>query len=323
MYKFIIWLAVLFSAANLFAQQLVDGKLKYEKLQVPPKQYMKLNGKTVEIKRDPLVKRYSIGMANYTELAELINISLTKEGRATHISRMNSILVIDQIEAHNRIIDILNQTQEDAYNIHMEINYRNTRSLNQKGIIINTGPIVIKDWDIKKPDSVRIDGGVSKRTNDQNQKIKLTTMSGYPAKLWAVETSPYTEHLRSYKWINSRTRKPVIINEVWQNSVNVGTELYVRPKYRGKGIIEVELVPMLRFKKPGGGYDKFEVQTLNTKVTVYQGRPVNLGGVNSSTNKFFSSLFNPTGIAKGDSTNYLDFTLTAYVQKVGPPESTK
>ena len=114
-------------------------------------------------------------------------------------------------------------------------------------------------------------------------------------------------------------RKPVQINEYITRSTSIGTELYIKPKYRGKGIIEVELVPMLKFKKPGGGYDKFEVQQINTKVTAYQGRPINLGGVSQSTNKFFSSLFNPTGVVKGDETNYLDFTLTAWAKKVGPP----
>ena len=279
---------------------------------------MKINGETVEIKQDPKVKSYSLGMANYSELADLINASLTKDGKASYISRMNSILVIDQLEAHNRIIDILNQTQEDAYNIHMEINYKNTQSLREKGIIINTGPIVIEDWDIKKPNGVSINGGIREQKTNKNQKITLTTMSGFPAKLWAVETSNYSEHIKSYRWINTRTRKPIIINEVWQKSVNVGTELYIRPKYRGKGIIEVELVPMLRFKKPGGGYEKYEVQSLNTKVTVYQGRPVDLGGVNSSSNKFFSSIFNPIGFAKGETSNFLNFTLTAYAKKVGP-----
>ena len=319
MFKSIICFALMIG--TLIAQDKTEGyKLKYELMEVPTKKYAEINGKKIELKPEPLVKRYSLGMSNYAELSELINISLTEKGKATYISRMNSILVIDQIEGHNRVIQILNESQEEAYNIHVEINYKNTKSLARKGIIINTGPIIIKDGDIKTPRDIRIDGGVHKQSSDESQKITLTTMSGYPAKLWAVETAHYTESMNQYVWINHRTRRPVPLNEHLRGSTNVGTELYIKPKYRGNGIIEVELVPMIRVKKPGGGYDKFEVQTLNTKVTAYQGLPINLGGVSKSTNDFFASLFNPTGVVKGDGTNYLDFTLTAWAKKVGPPQ---
>lgn len=317
MMKSIICFALMIGV-SLFAKE--EGyKLKYEELPVPEKKYAEINGKKIELKPEPLVKRYSLGMSNYTELAELINMSLTEKGKATYISRMNSVLVIDQIEGHNRVIRILNESQEEAYNIHIQVDYRNTKNLEKKGIVINTGPIIIKDGDIKTPRDIRIDGGVHKRTSDESQKITLTTMSGYAAKLWAVETAHYTSSLNQYVWINHRTRRPVQINEHLRGTTNVGTELYIKPKYRGNGIIEVELVPMIRVKKPGGGYEKFEVKTLNTKVTAYQGRPVNLGGVSQSTNNFFASLFNPTGVVKGDGTNYLDFTLTAWAKKVGHP----
>jgi hypothetical protein len=319
MFKTIICFALMIGV--LSAQENKDStKLKYELIDVPAKKYAEINGKKIELKPQALVKRYSLGMSNYGELAELINISLTEEGRSTYISRMNSILVIDQIEGHNRVIQVLNETQEEAYNIHVEVNYRNTKSLSKKGIIINTGPIIIDNGDIKTPRDIRIDGGVHKQTSDESQKITLTTMSGYAAKLWAVETAHYTEAMNQYTWINHRTRRPVQLNEHLRGTTNVGTELYIKPKYRGKGIIEVELVPMIRVKKPGGGYDKFEVQTLTTKVTAYQGRPISLGGVSKKTNDFFASLFNPTGIVKGDGTNYLDFTLTAWAKKVGPPQ---
>ena len=293
---------------------------KYEHLKDNSYGTMKVNGKEVKIKGDPIVKKYGIGMNEYEDIREMLEASLTEKGRATYISRMRSVLVIDQVEGHNRVIDILNALHEEAYNIQIEVEYNDVRNFESMGISLKTGPIIINDGKVRIPNNGRIDIDGRKNSQKSNTKMSLTVMSGGRASLWSVKQIMTEKVYSEYTLIPRHVRhgsKPIIAREALVEMRNIGTELYIKPTYLGQGLVRIEVLPTITAIDKLGKKQSFEVQKVSTTVTGAVGQRIHIGGNNENMNKFFASILQPTGIGKQTGSKVLDIYVTPKIQKVG------
>ena len=308
---------------NLYSQkQMVDQQVnKYDYVEDKSYGTMVVNGETVKIKGNPIVKKYGLGMNEYDEIRDVVEASLTAKGKATYISRMRSILVIDHAEGHNRVIDILNALHENPYNIEIEVEYNDVRTFESMGIKIQTGPIIISDGKVRLPNNGKIDIDGRKDNQTKNTKMSLTVMSGGKAKLWAVKSELSQPFYNEYALIGrDRFGKKKVYRaaEALYEMRNVGTELFIKPTYMGNGIVKVEVLPLLTGVDKSGQTKNFEVQSVSTTITAAVGQRIHIGGNNENMNKFFASLLHPTGIGKQKGSKVLDIYLTPHIMKVGP-----
>ena len=266
-----------------------------------------------------IAKRYPIGTVPYGEIEEMLKKQLSPDGGISYIRKFNSILVLDKPANHEKIKTILKAVVREAVNIRVDVEFANSQSLRDFGILVKHNGIKIDNGGVRLPDKAVID--IRDRNNEQHTNTKqfLTTMSGHAAKLWVTETAVDRQLYEHFKFIpfnpfTGQLGHPLHIAGAVRD---VGATLYMKPIYTDDGLVTIELFPVIT-TEVGGKTQSFRVEKVQTRVVARPGQRVFLGGMNKSSSKFFSSLFNPIGAGKGRVSDVVNIYVTPTVMKVGP-----
>ncbi len=271
-------------------------------------------------------KRYSMGDLEWEMIGELIKPLMSPDGRAVPSPKQRFFILMDTDDAQTKVANFLDQIKVAAFNIQVDVEYQNFRSLEAAGIEVRTGPIVIKDGKIKTPKDIEVDITGRKETETTNTVASITTISGHGASLWVSKTVVDHSFLDSYKLcpLNSAPviigNNVVVVQERPQPVLrDVGVSLYAKPTYLENGIVEVEIYPVVTSVDEKGQKQSFRVEKIETRLRVADGARLYVGGVNKEIDKFFASAFGPTGVKKGSSSDLLSIYLTPHVKPVKPP----
>ena len=271
-------------------------------------------------------KRYSMGDLEWEMIGELIKPLMSPEGRAVPSPKQRFFILMDTDEAQVKVANFLDQLKVAAFNIQVDVEYQNYRSLEAAGIEVRTGPVVIENGRVKSPRGIDVDITGRKETETTNTVASITTISGHGASLWVSKTVVDHSFLYSYKLcpLNSAPvvvgNNVVVVQERPQPVLrDVGVSLYAKPTYLENGIVEVEIYPVVTSVDEKGLKQSFRVEKVETRLRVADGARLYVGGVNKEIDKFFASAFGPTGVKKSGGSELLSIYLTPHVKPVKPP----
>ncbi|MCP3967818.1 MAG: type II and III secretion system protein [Lentisphaerae bacterium] len=153
----------------------------------------------------------------------------------------------------------------------------------------------------------------------------IVTKSGSPAKLWSGKTivdptwlyfnKKYPERVYYGTAEGNYIKLTGIFNETKWNQV--GTALYVNPRYIGNDMIEVEVYPEISMITGKGRTKAVKVYNLSTKVTVRNGQTIPIGGMISGKKAEYLNIFGPDFFKSGGVGEAVSTTLRATIMKPG------
>ena len=254
----------------------------------------------------------------------------------TYEKHRNAILVYDTQEVIDKITKLLDDTDQEAVNIRIDIDFMNSggggteikieRNYGGKGGRNYQPLVVMKDGKVQKPQEIKIKKfGVTNDRNSDNTSQFLMTRSGFPATLWVGKTIVDPSWLENLKYM---LRPTIIAQSGGGNFVvpgttpdfrwaNVGASMKVLPVYRDNGTIDVEIYPEVSYIDGKGRNKAVKVEQLATKLNVADGQRIYIGGVLSSKQERFVNVFGPEFFRKDARSNALDMYLTATALKPG------
>lgn len=266
-----------------------------------------------------VAKRYPLGNVPYGEIETMLKKQLSSDGGLSYIQRFNSVLVLDKPANHEKVKMIMAAVVRDAVNIRVDLEFANSQSFEDFGITVKHSGIKIDNGGIHLPDRAVVNVRDQNSRQDTNTRQFLTTMSGHAAQLWVTNTVVDKQLYNNFTFVpftrfGGRRGTPV---QIVGGIRDVGATLYMKPTYTDDGLVIIELFPVIT-TEVGGKRQSFRVEKIQTRVVARPGQRVFLGGMNKSTNKFFSSIFNPIGAGKGRVTDLVNIYVTPTVMKVGP-----
>jgi hypothetical protein len=271
-------------------------------------------------------KRYTFGDLEWEMISELIKPLMSPDGRAVPSPKQRFFILMDTDEAQGKVAQCLDQLKVAAYNIQVDIEYQNFRSLEAAGIEVRTGPVVVENGRVKTPRGIDVDITGRKETETTNTVASITTISGHGASLWVSKTVVDHSFLESYNLCPLNSAPVIVGNNVVVVQERpkpvlreVGVSLYAKPTYLENGIVEVEIYPVVTSVDEKGQKQSFRVEKVETRLRVADGARLYVGGVNKEIDKFFASALGPTALKKGGSSDLLSIYLTPRVKPVKPP----
>lgn len=292
---------------------------------------------TIVIKRMP-EKHYKLIPLNTMDFQTVENLCrpMMSEGAVlTYEKHRNAILVYDTKEVIDKITKLLADTDQEAVNIRIDIDFMNSgggggteiridRNYGGKGGKNPQPLIVMKDGKVQKPQEIKIKKfGVTNDRSSDNTSQFLMTKSGFPASLWVGKTIVDPSWLENLKYM----LRPTIIAQSgggvfvapgttpdfkW---ANVGASMKVLPVYKDNGTIDVEIYPEVSYIDGKGKNKAVKVEQLATKVNVADGQRIYIGGVISSKREEYINVFGPEFFKSSSRGNALDMYLTATALK--------
>jgi hypothetical protein len=257
---------------------------------------------------------------------------ITKGGKLIHDKKLNAVLVYDTPQVVEKIQRFVAQNDSPPVNIRIDIESMGVQPTRDTNFGYRTpkrhskGHFVYKDGKLvyKAPKKIIINASDRRGTSSRLNSSFLVTKSGSPASLWSGKTMIDPSWLR---WQKGRPDIYVVDNKGMVVHIegslndpkwaNVGTALYILPRYLGNGLVEVEIYPTVTYLVGKGRKKTVKVENLSTKLVVKEGQRIPIGGVVSSKSKRYSNLFGPTFLKSREMSDVLNTYLKATVLKPG------
>ena len=302
--------------------------------------------KSVIIKYQPqqISRVIPLRTAEYGTIEEICKPMLSESGTMAYLKERNSVIIYDYETTVKKISSIIDKIDPPAVNIRIDVDFMGSTSgakdsfngkVNYKNFPGRNNQIIIKNGKIIKPDSIKINASQQRNSGSRNTSQFILTKSGHPARLWVGKT------IVDPTWLRWRPLRPTTIisgpggtivvpgsdnDIVWRD---IGSSLYVLPKYLGNGKIDLEVYPVVSYlvdepenvnNMPGRGQRRrktkrqsVRVEDISTHLTLQSGQRVYMGGVINSNKSFYKNLFGPEFLSRDDSNSILDMYITATV----------
>lgn len=302
--------------------------------------------KTVVIKYEPkqISKVIPLKTTEYATIEKICKPMLSETGTMAYLQQRNSVILYDYEKNIRKITSIIDKIDLPAVNIRIDVDFVGSSSgandsiygkLKYKNFPSKNNQVIIKNGKIIKPNSIKISAHQQRNTGSRNNSQFILTKSGHPARLWVGRT------IVDPSWLRWRQLRPTTIisgpggtivvpgsdnDVVW---TDVGSSLYVLPKYLGNGKIDLEVYPVVSYlvDEPETGINKtrrgrrhkkskrqsVRVEDVSTHLTLQSGKRVYMGGVINSNKNFYKNLFGPKFLGRNDSSSVLDMYITATV----------
>lgn len=292
---------------------------------------------------------------NYATINSICKPLLSKTGTMGYLAQRNSVIIFDYQNNVNKIAKLINKIDLPAVNIRIDVDFIGSSNrqqdklygkLNYKKYPTRNNQIIIKNGKIIKPNNITFDLARRRETGSRNTSQFILTKSGSPARLWVGKTivDPSWLQYRQLRptWVITGPGGTVVVpgsdnDIVWRD---IGSSLYVLPRYLGNGKIDVEVYPVVSYlvDEPDDDFGKknrkgkrrkkrkkrqsVKVADVSTRLTLQSGQRVSMGGVIGSKKNFYTNLFGPDFLSRDDSNSILDMYITATVMDPsGRPKS--
>ena len=260
---------------------------------------------------------------------------LSEKGKLTHETKLNSILVYDTPENIYKIKKFIGGNAQEEMNIRIDIESVGGGKTGGTNIgYYSPGKKTVyparssfrdgRKLDIKKNKNVEIYVNQTSGSESRLNSSFIVTKSGSPASLWSGKT------MVDPSWLRYQKIQPEIVVIGADGNIieldgtlndpkwtNVGTSLYVLPRYLGNGMIEVEVYPEISYLTGKGKRQTVKVESLSSRLTVKDGERVPISGVIASKNKQYSNLFGPTFFKSKEISEVMNTYLRATSMKPG------
>ncbi len=290
--------------------------------------------KNVVIKYDPEDKELSefipLKSISYEIVEQFCKPMLSENGRMGYMPERSCVVVHDHKKNAAKIREFIEsangQMPDSDLNIRIDVQFRGASKKAGSGVGAsldypekNQKGIVIKNGKIEKPDKISIGAFDNSETSRSDTSQFIVTRSGFPARLWVGKRIVDPSWLRNCRFIPltiiSKGTTSIVIpgNDpeiVWSD---VGTYLYVLPRYLGDGLIDLEVFPAISYVD-GKGRDKaVRIENVSTRLTLKSGQKMDLGGIVSGKNDTYRKLFGPSFIGSDENSSLLDMSVKATV----------
>ncbi len=328
-------LLILFSAQMFYAQNTAPASAaNHPAEQEKPKTIVITKETIAELKRKEVSPAViPLQSIDYDTIDRICRPLLSEKGVMTYEVNRNSVLVVDNREVIEKVREIIGGLDIPAANIRIDVDFQNTGSNTEENldVKVNYGKgvkpnqIIINDGKVVKPKSIDINATDRHGTRIRNNSQSITTMSGHPASLFVGKTISDPSWLYNYKFLPPTVvvggGSTIIIPSSIPGFVmrDVGSKLMVLPRLRDDGLIDVELYPEVSYIDGKGKKQAVRVENISTRMTVQEGRRINIGGAVSSNLNFYTNLFGPNLLSRDDNSNILDMYLKASVLKSSTP----
>lgn len=310
--------------------------------------------KSVVITYEPkqVTKIIPLKTVGYSTIENICKPLLSNTGTMGYLKERNSIIIFDYQKNVDKIAKLIDQIDLPAVNIRIDVDFIGSSSrkqdkvygkVNYKNYKTKNNQLIIKNGKIVKPNNITVDLGKSRETGTRNTSQFILTKSGYPAQLFVGKTIVDPSWLRYRKlqptWVITGPGGTIVVpgsdnDIVWRD---IGSSLYVLPKYLGNGKIDVEVYPVVSYlvdepddnkntgrnrKRPKRKRQSVKVEDVSTHLTLQNGQRVSIGGAISTHGNFYKNLFGPDFLSRDDSSSILDMYITATViDPSGRPKS--
>lgn len=256
------------------------------------------------------------------EAAEMIARQyISEEAGFIHLKDRNAILIMDDPENIKKVEVALKALKAERPNIRIYITRTGHAVKSDREFSVtpeNEWGLVVKDGKIKLPEVDRININRRQQTQSSNAVMMLMTMSGYPATLWVGSKEPEWKYIDTY-FSRPQVRKHYPYKpHFWHNFeveyVKTGVELAILPRALADGLIEVEVVPRISYrKKPDGPKNYLQVETLSTKVTLIPGQSRQLSSLVGDQADRITNLFGPDFFTDSSNESILEMSIKAEI----------
>lgn len=279
----------------------------------------------------------------YSTIESICKPLLSKTGTMGYLPTRNSVILFDFQKNVDKITKLIRKIDLPAVNIRVAVDFIGSSSgqqdeLNGKASYkkhpTKDNQIIIRNGKIVKPDNITFSARRRSQTGSRNTSQFILTKSGSPAQLWVGKTVVDPSWLQYCKlqptlvFVNSGGGTVVVPGSdndiVWRD---IGSALYVLPKYLGNGKIDLEVYPVVSYlvdepnDHPRGKGKKrrrqkrqsVKVQDISTHLTLQSGQRVSMGSVISSNKNFYTNLFGPDFLSRDNKNSILDMYITATV----------
>ncbi|QSH42207.1 hypothetical protein P0136_03985 [Lentisphaerota bacterium ZTH] len=259
---------------------------------------------------------------------------LHKDGRLVYEKYNNSVLVYDKPEIIERIRRFIKNNDTPPVNIRVDLSSKSVgpyhgssfgyrRQMSPTVVNCKNGQrIVLRS---SQQPGYRVYAEQRRRNISSLNTSFIVTRSGSPATLWSGRTvvDPtwlyYNKKYPERVYYGTAEGNYISLNGIFNKTRwnKVGTALYVKPRYLGNGLIEVEVYPEISVVTGKGRRKTVKVYNLSTKVILRNGETVPVGGMISNRRNRYLNIFGPEFFKAGGAGEIVNTTIKATIIKPG------
>ena len=255
---------------------------------------------------------YPLGLADFEIAEKFAKEIVSKDGKLIADKKNNRLILYDYPEKHTALSKALREIKPPAQNVRIQVAFNDHTIGQSNGISVEgrlrVGGVVIRTGDDPNLKSTRIQGENMSSSVASLVQQELLVMSGGRAHLRIGTDVPYADWFWSYG----------LKYGLWDGIMRwkeVGAQLVVEPYVIGN-TIRVRLTPEFSYIVEGNPI-AVVVEKLTTEVFVENGEAIDLGGLKTGDNEFFSKFL--TGYNHLGEKRSLRIILRPTIEQVGPP----
>lgn len=220
-----------------------------------------------------------INFREASEMLPMVEMMLSKEGRATVDARTNSIVIKDRSESLERIRKFLDQIDKPAEQVTVRFKFRQ-ENVSESRDISASGRVSGDNWSVSvgkdRREGVHVRAQDERRGVTQRSESFIRVLSGDAAYIRVGKEIPYTE-----RWVYLSRRYAHFVKTLDLQTVETGME--VRPVVSGDRV-HIEIIPRVSYMEPGKkGIILFS--EASTRLSVSKGQWITIGGHGERSNE--------------------------------------
>lgn len=233
------------------------------------------------------------------EVLPIVRSILSSSGNVSIEKRINSLVIIDNPAAIQRVRDYLAAVDKPVEQVRIRVRFYENQSDDRDSGSVE-GQISGKDWSAstggRSKDGVEVDLEAQKRGRTALSEYFVTTVCGSPAYIKTGLEIPYRENRRYYYRRHSKTQGPVTYK-----TIDSGFE--VTPRIVGDHV-DLKIVPRITYDNSDTGVIRF--YGAQTQIMAPLGQWVEVGGIDGQQNEIFDEILS---YSRGDKTVILSIAL--------------
>jgi type II secretory pathway component GspD/PulD (secretin) len=236
---------------------------------------------------------------NAQDLVPIVQTILSPNGKVTVAHRVNSLVIVDNPNAIQRVHDYLDAFDKPLERVRIRVRFFESRSDAQRSASVD-GRVSGKDWSIstdkRNEDGVEVNLEKQQRRRTIVSEYFVTTASGSPAYIKSGQDIPYREDWGHHFRRHGKKRVPLTYK-------NIETGFEITPRITGD-YASLKIVPRIAYDDTETGVIRFH--GAQTTIMAPLGQWIEVGGSHGQQNDIINEILTRR---RGDETVTLSMAL--------------